>query len=441
MRTLYLSIILAVGTGAVSSLGLVLLSDPQIMGLQTSQPVYQNQSSQDLASYQEIQKFKPEQLTPQQLFEAEEIALDDSQVKDMIGGKPVILMSHSFSGNLKTDPGVWNPTLNFNVDNKTQIVVVVDMAARRVIKASFGIPIGECFCPPPNIPSASVGNRTVDVSVKLYSNSTAPQNEHYLWLRFFDGNTNQTLHHISFLLTTARQDQLLFRDLLHTHTGILNMNVIYAAGPTWTVKADREPILNAWVPDKGNDPIIVYAPLFNDTNSTYHLNIQMLSIDTDNNIFDTTDNPLKNPAFNLDLNMAEQNRTLTVAMVKNQQPVNQTASSSGTIPVYETNGTLTGFRVNYTITGTNTVVFATIDRQAPELKLSLNTQSEGKLKVTIPRTLLDARINNQDAQFIVLVNGIEWHYAETSSIANRALTIPFNQGASKVEIVGVQYVQ
>jgi len=72
------------------------VSNPQILGLATSQSVYQNQSSQDLASYQAIQKYKPQQLTPQQLFEAEEIALDDSKVRNMTGGKPVKLMSHGF---------------------------------------------------------------------------------------------------------------------------------------------------------------------------------------------------------------------------------------------------------------------------------------------------------------------------------------------------------
>jgi len=133
-------------------------------------------------------------------------------------------------------------------------MVVVDMAARKVMEASFGPPIGTCFCPPPSHPYATVGNRTVAVALKLYSNPTTHASEHYLWLRFFDADTNQTLKHISFFLTITKQDQPLFRDLLHTHTGVLDMNVIPTNNTTWTVQGDREPILNGWVPPNATAP-------------------------------------------------------------------------------------------------------------------------------------------------------------------------------------------
>lgn len=161
------------------------------------------------------------------------------------------------------------------------------------------------------LPSASVGNRTLEVALKLYSNSTMPNNIHYLWLRFFDANTNQTIHHVSFFLTVNENNNTLFRELLHTHTGTLVLQVNTIDTPfNGTVYADKEAILGGWVPHKDDKPIVVYAPLFNDTDSTYYMNIAMYTIDYDNNIFDETDNPQSVPHFNFYVNMKEQNQIL-----------------------------------------------------------------------------------------------------------------------------------
>ncbi|MDE1728888.1 MAG: hypothetical protein KGI02_08455 [Thaumarchaeota archaeon] len=184
----------------------------------------------------------------------------------------------------------------------------------------FPYAYGDCFqgCGQieENFPPASVGNRTIDLAIKLYSNSTMPDDTHYIWFRFFDKNTNQTIRHVSFFITITKQDHILFRDLLHTHTGILNTKVISTAGPKWNVTADHEPILNGWAPYNDDEPIIVQAPLFNDYNSTYHLNVQMFSIDRDNNIFDSTDNPYSVPNFDLSFGMKDQNRTIILNSVR-----------------------------------------------------------------------------------------------------------------------------
>ena len=161
------------------------------------------------------------------------------------------------------------------------------------------------------LPYPSIGNRTLEAALKLYSNSTMQTNTHYLWFRFFDANTNQTLHHVSFLLTITNQNLLLFRELLHTHTGtlILQLNSINGTFNS-TVVGDREPILNGWVPHDDNTPLMVSAPVFNDTNSTYHFLEQMFSIDRDNNIFYTTDIPNSNPTFDFYLSVRDKNQTI-----------------------------------------------------------------------------------------------------------------------------------
>ena len=157
-----------------------------------------------------------------------------------------------------------------------------------------------------NLPPASVGNRQVQLFIKvnptiLYSGSSIQPS---IFFRWFDANTNQTIQHISFFLTITKHNQLVFRELLHTHTGILNINITPTNSSTWTVAADKEPILGGWVPDNDDDPIDVTGPIFNE-GGLYHFNMQMFSIDYDNNIFDTTDNPASVPNFDAYLSVGD----------------------------------------------------------------------------------------------------------------------------------------
>lgn len=173
----------------------------------------------------------------------------------------------------------------------------------------------DCFAGPycpgsPPIPSASVGHRILEVALKLYSNSTMSNNVHYLWFRFFDANTNQSINNVSFFLTMNKNNDTLFHELLYTPTGTLVLQVNAINTPfNNTVYADREPVLGGWV-QHNDEPIVVYAPIFNDANSTYHMNIAMYTIDYVNNIFDSTDNPQSVPNFNFYVNMKEQNQIL-----------------------------------------------------------------------------------------------------------------------------------
>src|SRR5574337_1655914 len=74
--------------------------------------------------------------------------------------------------------------------------------------------MGGSACPGATpLPVPNIGNRTLEVELELYQNSTDPTGAHLLWLRFLDARTNQTLHHISFFLTITSQNQLLFREL------------------------------------------------------------------------------------------------------------------------------------------------------------------------------------------------------------------------------------
>ncbi len=73
---------------------------------------------------------------------------------------------------------------------------------------------------------------------------------------YASANTNQSLSHISFFLTVTKHSQLLFRELLHTHDGILNIQINPTNDSTWTVYGDTEPFLGGWMPDNGDDQFV-----------------------------------------------------------------------------------------------------------------------------------------------------------------------------------------
>lgn len=170
--------------------------------------------------------------------------------------------------------------------------------------------MGGPYCPGSlPIPSASVGNRTLEVALKFYSNSTISNNVHYLWFRFFDANTNQTIQHVSFFLNVTDGGDSLLRGLFNAPMGIITLQANTITAPfNGTALGDREPILGGWMPHD-DKPVVVYAPVFSDVNSIYRLKITMGTIDNDNNMF--TDQSIA-PQFVSDFNVKEQNMIKTM---------------------------------------------------------------------------------------------------------------------------------
>lgn len=62
---------------------------------------------------------------------ANEIALADEGVQKYIAGRPYYLMSYGITSN-ENEPGVVYPTLLYNIDNKDQLSVTVDLRAGNV---------------------------------------------------------------------------------------------------------------------------------------------------------------------------------------------------------------------------------------------------------------------------------------------------------------------
>jgi len=95
-----------------------------------------------------------------------------------------------------------------------------------------------------------------------------------------------------------------------------------------------------------------------------------------------------------------------------------------------------GHQVDYEIDG-GTVTSMDLDPDFIELIINVNTNDNGVLQITIPRQLLDAKFDNIDDIFFVIVDGFDTEYVElTNGPDTRILLIPFFNGDTQIEIIG-----
>jgi hypothetical protein len=100
------------------------------------------------------------------------------------------------------------------------------------------------------------------------------------------------------------------------------------------------------------------------------------------------------------------------------------------------NVTNTNFTLNYDITQ-GQVSEIKLATPSGALEILLQTTGNGVITINIPRALIDARGTNFDYQFIALADGEEISFKEIhKTIQDRTLSIPFQQGTEKIEIIG-----
>ena len=97
--------------------------------------------------------------------------------------------------------------------------------------------------------------------------------------------------------------------------------------------------------------------------------------------------------------------------------------------------------VDYEIEG-GTVSDMVIDPDFIELIVEIDSTEDGILQITIPRDLLDAKFNESDDIFFVIVDGFDTEYIEiTNGADSRTLIIPFFQGDTQIEIIGTDVLE
>lgn len=73
--------------------------------------------------------------------------------------------------------------------------------------------------------------------------------------------------------------------------------------------------------------------------------------------------------------------------------------------------------------------------------VSSSSTEDGMLEITMPRQLIDSKINGDDDEFIVLVDGDDSEFEETSTTSTeRTLSIPVPAGTEEIEIIGTQVI-
>jgi len=136
-----------------------------------------------------------------------------------------------------------------------------------------------------NLPPATIGNRQASLFVKISPPILTSETvqETFLQLRLFDANNNQTIPHTSYFITVKKNNELLMRDLFHSHSGLITIKVQPTNTPgKWQVFGDNEPFQGGWT--STNDQVSVKAPILLE-GGLYHFAIEIFGIDNDKNIF------------------------------------------------------------------------------------------------------------------------------------------------------------
>src|SRR3990172_7900570 len=97
--------------------------------------------------------------------------------------------------------------------------------------------------------------------------------------------------------------------------------------------------------------------------------------------------------------------------------------------------------VDYEIEG-GTVTDMVLDSDFIELIVEIDSINDGILQISFPRVLFDAKFNDVDDIFFVIVDGFQTEYVEiTSDVYSRTLIIPFFAGDTQIEIIGTTVLE
>ena len=111
---------------------------------------------------------------------------------------------------------------------------------------------------------------------------------------------------------------------------------------------------------------------------------------------------------------------------------------NGFLSIYGTTIFLEDYSVDYEIDG-GSVIFIDLDSDFIELIVYIDATEDGILQISIPRALLDAKFDELDDVFFVIVDGFDTEYVEiTNGEDTRTLLIPFFVGDTQIEIIGTE---
>lgn len=148
------------------------------------------------------------------------------------------------------------------------------------------------------LPPASLGDRKIALSTKIYppllTNETLDIQK-YVQFGLTETNlANKSIPHVYYYVTITKDDKLLLKELFHSHSGNLTLNLHEKNGDIMTnttisngdkdILAAREAVMGAWTSMDDTDNITVLTPIFNE-GGLYNFKVEILGIDNDTNLF------------------------------------------------------------------------------------------------------------------------------------------------------------
>jgi hypothetical protein len=144
---------------------------------------------------------------------------------------------------------------------------------------------------------ASLGDRQIALSTKIYppllTNETSDIQK-YVQFGLTETNlANKSIPHVYYYITITEEDKLLLKELFHSHSGNLTLNLHEKNNTTVNttisngdknILAAREAVMGAWTSFDNTDNITVLTPIFSE-GGLYNFKVEILGIDNDTNIF------------------------------------------------------------------------------------------------------------------------------------------------------------
>ena len=91
---------------------------------------------------------------------------------------------------------------------------------------------------------------------------------------------------------------------------------------------------------------------------------------------------------------------------------------------------------NYTIRGAEVSGFE-IDSENASLIISIDPRARGELIITLPRSLIDAKIGSEDIEFIISVGILKLNsFDEVKTSFDRTIIIPIKRTSNEITIIG-----
>ncbi len=91
---------------------------------------------------------------------------------------------------------------------------------------------------------------------------------------------------------------------------------------------------------------------------------------------------------------------------------------------------------DYTMQGGKVLDFI-IDPETKSLTISIEPKAHGEITITLLRSLIDAKIENQDIEFTIKIDDLEYlFFEEIKTPTDRTITIPFAKHESEIIIIG-----